>query len=96
MPAHLESTDRALKAEQNGVGQDRRDRTIDEDQDGQQDRKMVSDVTAPGVKDKRWRTRVKAAVVLKKDRKLKGNHGGKGSEEHQDTEPDEQPMVGGD
>jgi len=87
MPAHLESTDRALKAEQSGVGQGGRDRIVDEDQDGQQDhRKVVSEVTTPGVsQDKRWRTRVKAAVVLKKEGKQKAEPG-KEPKEHQEVE----------
>jgi len=86
MPAHLESTDRALKAEQSGVGQGRRDRMVDEDQDGQQDtRKVVSDsVTAAGVsQDKQWRTRVKAAVVLKKEGK-KTSKPGEEPKKHQE------------
>ncbi len=92
MPAHLESTDRALKAEQSGISQGRRDRMVDEDQDGQQDHRKVDSesVTAPGVgQDKRWRTRVKAAIVLKKESKKKSKPGEE-PKEHLEVETDKE------
>lgn len=66
MPAHLESTDRALKAEKARVGQDRRARMEDQDKD----RDISSDVAAPGASPrKRWRARMNAAVILKQKKK---------------------------
>lgn len=56
MPAHLESTDRAMKAEKARAGQDRRARMEDEDKD----------IAAPAVNPRRrWRARMNAALILK-------------------------------
>lgn len=66
MPAHLESTDRAMKAEKARVGQDRRARMDDQETD----RSVFSGVIAPASSPrKRWRARVNAAVILKQKKK---------------------------
>lgn len=67
MPAHLESTDRAMKAEKARFGKDRRARTDDQDQEGLPKGHEVTSAAAPGASQtNRWRARVNAAVVLKK------------------------------
>lgn len=66
MPAHLESTDRAMKAEKARTGQDRRPRMEDQDKD----RNILSDVATPGASPKKkWRARMNAAVILNQKKK---------------------------
>lgn len=70
MPAHLESTDRAMKAEKARIGHDRRARMEDQDKD----RNIISDVAAPGPSPKtKWRARMNAAVTLKQKKKALGS-----------------------
>lgn len=67
MPAHLESTDRAMKAERVRLGKDRRARMDDQDQSGPPEDQEATGAVAPGESQKnRWRPRVSADVVLKK------------------------------
>lgn len=67
MPAHLESTNRAMKAEKARIGQDRRARMEDQDND----RDMISDDVASSSASprNRWRARMNAAVTLKQKKK---------------------------
>lgn len=76
MPAHLESTDRAMNADKARVRQIRNPRTArKEDRDGSEhdmpqegEERAVETATSPS---KGWRARVNAAVVLKKQGKHK-------------------------
>ncbi|CAM9120166.1 unnamed protein product [Ectocarpus fasciculatus] len=75
MPAHLESTDNAIKAEEARVRQRRQARTARQDQHGAEgDTPAEDQESAPAPKptasrSKAWRARVDAAMVLKKERK---------------------------
>ncbi|CAM9757583.1 unnamed protein product, partial [Pylaiella littoralis] len=68
MPAHLESTDRAMKAEKARFRKDAQARRMgDKDLEGSPEDQEVTSAAAPGASQKnRWRARVNAAVVLKK------------------------------
>lgn len=68
MPAHLESTDRAMKAEKARLRKDAQARRMgDKDLEGSPEDQEVTSAAAPGASQKnRWRARVNAAVVLKK------------------------------
>lgn len=77
MPAHLESTDSAMKAEYSTTGKDRRARMEDQDKD----HSIVSDVAASGVSPRqKWRARMSAAVILKQKNKRALDSDEKGSE----------------
>lgn len=66
MPAHLESTDRAMKAEKARLGKDRGARMDDQDREGSPEDQEVTNAATPGASQtNRWRARVNAAVVLK-------------------------------
>lgn len=70
MPAHLESTDRAMRAEQASKGNDRQARMEDQDKD----RNTITPVAAPSASPRqRWRARMDAAVILKQKKKTLEN-----------------------
>lgn len=64
MPAHLESTDRAMKAEKARIGQDRQATRMED-----QDKDDRNDVAASDGPKKQWRARMNAAVILKQKTK---------------------------
>ncbi|CAM9888831.1 unnamed protein product [Ectocarpus sp. 12 AP-2014] len=75
MPAHLESTDNAMKAEEARVRPRRQARTARQDQDGPEEDVSAEDQenapapTPTASRSRAWRARVDAAMVFKKERK---------------------------